>query len=252
MDGGLSRVGGCRGAEDPAGSRGTSRAVASGRRGATRVWKSRIFRDRLPKRHAWTKASKPVEFMGHSALPSLTEHLLFHGSCWVPGTKEAPVPRGACSVPLTLNVRKRSSLNLTAGGPLYGPHPSLHPSPPRTGRRPRGLCTSCSGCVHRCSSCTPMLSVNSFLSDFISNVTPPEEASQLLRLNQVVVFCALGPPVFPRFLRQERSSESVGGHGLLPPFIRCPRPRSETPGSRGGDRPSCHGVPRARRRADGL
>lgn len=101
--------------------------MASGRRGATRVWKSRIFRDRLPKRHAWTKASKPVEFMGRSALPSLTEHLLFDGSCWVPGTKEAPVPRGACSVPLTLNVRKRSSLNLTAGGPLYGPHPSLHP-----------------------------------------------------------------------------------------------------------------------------
>lgn len=188
---------------------------------------------------------------GVRALPSLTEHLLFDGSCWVPGTKEAPVPRGACSVPLTLNVRKRSSLNLTAGGPLYGPHPSLHP-PPRTGRRPRGLCTSCSGCVHRCSSCTPMLSVNSFLSDFISNVTPPEEASQLLRLNQVVVFGAPGPPVFPRFLRQERSSESAGGHGLLPPFIWCPRPRSETPGSRSGDRPSCHGVPRARRRADGL
>lgn len=64
---------------------------------------------------------------GVRALPLLTEHLLFDGSCWVPRTKEAPVPRGACSVPLTLNVRKRSSLNLTTRGPCTGLTPLCTP-----------------------------------------------------------------------------------------------------------------------------
>lgn len=121
-------------------------------------------------------------------MPSFTEHSLFHGSCWVPGTKGAPVPRGVCGVRLTLNVRKRRRLNMTARGPHVQASSLVTPS---TLWAPQGLCTSCSECMHRYSSSTPMFSMNSFLSDFISHVTSPEEASHVLRLNEAFVFCAL-------------------------------------------------------------